>query len=61
MTPRIDVVIVTHRSRQEIEACLDSVLAVVPPSAVTVVDNASEDGTVDWIRGRHPAIDVIEA
>lgn len=50
---RLSVCIVTHRSRREIEACLRSIdRQTVPPREVVVVDNASDDGTLELLDGR---------
>src|SRR5436309_1438703 len=54
-----DVAIVTYHSRGEIERCLESILAQAPPDSVTVVDNASTDGTPDLIAQRFPQVRVI--
>jgi len=57
---RIDlsVVIVTYNSRSFIERCLESVETTVVDHRVeiVVVDNASIDGTADFVRRRHPEV-----
>ena len=62
MTPtRIDIVIVTHNTHEDVLRCLAS-LAVAgarPDGAVFVVDNASTDGTVEAVRRAHPAVEVL--
>jgi len=56
------VSIVTFDSAATIEACLRSVLAEHdPPRRVTVVDNASGDGTVERVRSGFPEVELIEA
>ena len=52
----LSVVVVTYRSRTHVAACLDSVQRACAGLAAEtlVVDNASDDGTVDEVR-RHPA------
>jgi GT2 family glycosyltransferase len=50
----IAVVVVSHNTRDLLEACLRSLLDE-RPSAVVVVDNASTDGSVDAILG-HPDV-----
>ncbi|MGB8643941.1 MAG: glycosyltransferase family 2 protein [Anaerolineae bacterium] len=56
--PRLSVIIVTYNSRQEIDACLSSLLS--DPGArdaeIIVVDNASADGTVAHIAARWPQV-----
>jgi GT2 family glycosyltransferase len=71
--PRLSVVIVTYQSKDDIDACLGSLAAHPPftPLEVVVVDNASPDGTADyvrqhWVRQRSvrqhsPAVTVIDA
>lgn len=56
------VVIVTHNSGTEIEACLRSVVGHTTPhpTEVVVVDNASIDGTADLVRRRFPVVQVID-
>jgi N-acetylglucosaminyl-diphospho-decaprenol L-rhamnosyltransferase len=57
----LSVVVVTYRSRAHVVACLDSVdRARAGLDAETlVVDNASDDGTVDLVRAHSPAVRVI--
>lgn len=61
MTPRVSVVIVSFRSRAPLAECLESLQACARRVAlqVVVVDNASGDGTVEWLRESHPEIEVI--
>ncbi|MGH3301173.1 MAG: glycosyltransferase [Streptosporangiaceae bacterium] len=59
--PRVIAVIVTHNRR---ELLLESLAAVHaqrrPPDVVTVVDNASTDGTAAAVRARFPAVRLAE-
>jgi GT2 family glycosyltransferase len=57
------IVIVTYNSRQEIDACLQSLVGHTAPfpTAITVVDNQSSDGTAAHVRATWPAVAVIEA
>lgn len=58
---RLSIVIVSFNARVELEDCLQS-LAVAPPVApheITVVDNASSDGSADMVRRRWPEVRVI--
>ena len=57
------IIIVTYNSRQEIDACLESLVGhTVPfPTTITVVDNKSADGTAARVRERWPSVTVIDA
>ena len=60
MMPDVSVVIVTWNGRQYLEACLAAVAAQQGVSAeVVLVDNASTDGTVDYVREHFPAVRVV--
>lgn len=60
MSVRMSVVVVTYHSRAVLPACLDSLAAGPQRHEVIVVDNHSEDGTVEWLRARRPEVRVIE-
>lgn len=47
---QVAAVVVTYNSQAEIGACLDALTPLV--SEIVVIDNASEDGTVDRVRTR---------
>jgi GT2 family glycosyltransferase len=52
--------ICTYRSGEEVEAALRSCLTSgLDPSQVTVVDNASGDGTADLVQQRFPEVNLI--
>ncbi len=59
--PGLDVVIVAFRSRELLGRCLDSLLSWPPADGlnVTVVDNASGDGTVEMVREHYPDVTVL--
>ena len=61
MTADVHVIIVSFNTRAELEACLSSLFAA--PAAcvagITVVDNASSDGSPDMVRSRWPAVEVV--
>src|SRR4051795_93431 len=62
MTPALDVVIVSYRCRELLRVCLDSLLGEGHPSgalAVTVVDNASGDGTAELVDDAYPAVRLV--
>ena len=62
MTPRLSVVIVSFHSRDSLSCCLESIArdAGAVPCEVIVVDNASRDGTVEWLAAAHPRVRAIE-
>ena len=56
----VTIVVVGHSVRGELAECLDSVAAhAVVDHEVVVVDNASTDGTVEWLREAHPQVRVV--
>jgi len=63
--PHVSIVIVTWNGRGLLERFLPSVLATDyadgdgPRFEVVVADNASADGTADWLAEAHPAVRVI--
>lgn len=61
--PRLAIVIVTFNSAGDVSACLDSIPAAARETShdVTVVDNASADGTAALVRSRWPQVRVIDA
>ena len=60
MRPRLSVVIVTFHSQDALAECLASLDAVTLPHERIVVDNASGDGIVEWLRAHRPEVCVIE-
>src|SRR6185436_15540595 len=57
------IIIVTYNSAQEIDACLQSLVGHTGPfpTTITVVDNASKDGTASRVRQKWPSVEVIDA
>ncbi len=59
--PAVTVIVVTHDSRADVEACLEALAAQRGPRFETiVVDNGSRDGTPAFVRQRFPGVHVIE-
>jgi GT2 family glycosyltransferase len=59
--PDVTIVIIGHSVKDELEAALRSISehAGVPVETI-YVDNASNDGTRDWLRSAHPEVQLIE-
>ncbi|MDP6518820.1 MAG: glycosyltransferase family 2 protein [Planctomycetota bacterium] len=56
----ICVVVINHNGRDHLSHCLDSVLALEGPvERVLVVDNASDDGSLELIAQRYPGVEVL--
>lgn len=57
------IIIVTFNAMEEIDACLESLVGHTEPfpTTITVVDNASHDGTAAHIRQRWPSVQVIDS
>ena len=52
------VVVVSYETREVLEPCLSSVAAARPSEAI-VIDNGSEDGSVEMVRSRFPEMRLI--
>ena len=59
----LDIIIVSYNTRALLEDCLRSLHDRAPQVAheITVVDNASGDGSVEAVRSRWPRVRVVEA
>lgn len=57
----LSIVIVSCNTREDLEACLQSLANAPPrvPHDVVVVDNASTDGSADAVRARFPSVQVL--
>src|SRR5688500_710954 len=53
----ISAILVTYNSRGFVGRCLDSFQTRVPE--IVVVDNASSDGTADFVQEQYPAVKLI--
>jgi O-antigen biosynthesis protein len=59
--PALSIVIPSHNGRHFLEACLQSVFLHRPPrTEVIVVDDASQDGTAQWLRATYREIRLME-
>jgi len=60
-SPAVTVVVVAHSERPDLERCLASIERHAEMETQTIlVDNASTDDTVEWVRSHHPAVEVVE-
>jgi hypothetical protein len=59
----LSVAIVSYNAREELEACLSSVVAETEDGTpeIIVADNASTDGSVAMMQDRFPGVDVLES
>lgn len=54
------VVIVTFNGRERLARALESLACQTAPAGqLIVVDNASADGTVEWLRAEHPGVELV--
>lgn len=58
IAPEVTVIIVTYNSAEQIEACLTSAIHEAEDfnQEITVVDNDSQDGTVEIIKSKFPTV-----
>jgi GT2 family glycosyltransferase len=58
--PRVSVIVPNWNGRRWLDGCLEAVCAqTVPVHEVIVVDNGSEDDSLEYLRSRHSAVRVI--
>jgi len=58
------VLLLSWDGREHLETCLDAIARVHAPGVPLdcwVLDNGSRDGTVDWLRTRHPDVRVVSS
>lgn len=58
---KVFVIIVTYKGKQWYDRCFGSLRLSTMPVQTIVVDNASNDGTVEYIRENYPEIHLIES
>ena len=60
--PKVEVLVLAYKSKDYISPCLQSLLDQDwPDLEITVLDNASGDGTADFVRQHFPSIEVLES
>jgi GT2 family glycosyltransferase len=57
--PAITAVVVNWNGRRFLPGCLQSLFASSLPVEVLIVDNASDDGSVEYLRGEHPELPLL--
>lgn len=58
--PPVSVIILNYNGKEYLAGCLDSILAQEYPTfEVIVVDNASRDGSVEFLREKYPKVPLI--
>ena len=59
--PSVGIVVLNHNGKALTEICLQSLLASpYPHKTIFVVDNASTDGSVEYLRSHFPQVTIIE-
>ena len=59
--PEVTIVVVAHSVRGELERCFASIDAHAGvPVRTILVDNASTDGTREWVRAAYPHVELVE-
>lgn len=57
----ISIIIVNLNGREYLRVCLESLSSILPKNyEIILVDNASSDGSVDFIRKNYPKVKIIE-
>lgn len=61
MDASVSVVVINWNGRRHLERCLPSLVnQATPPCEIIVVDNGSNDGSVEWLRASYPWVRLIE-
>jgi GT2 family glycosyltransferase len=60
MGNRVIAVVISWNLRDDVLNCIESLISQKAIGKIVLVDNASSDGTVQAVRTRFPAVDVIE-
>src|SRR5512144_2431508 len=59
--PTVALIVVNWNGRRLLDTCLRSLLAVdYPAASVILVDNASSDGSADYVGEHYPGVQVIQ-
>jgi N-acetylglucosaminyl-diphospho-decaprenol L-rhamnosyltransferase len=59
--PEVTIVVIAHAERDDLGRCFGSIREHAELATQTVlVDNASTDDTVSWVRANHPEVEIVE-
>jgi len=59
-TPNVAVIVPNWNGKDDLPACLDSLLAQSIPVEIIVVENGSTDGSVEFIEEKYPSITLLK-
>lgn len=58
--PLVSIVVINYNGKQHLKVCLDSLLRTDYPNfEIILVDNASTDGSVEWVTKNYPQIRIV--
>src|SRR5687767_10427081 len=58
--PSVTVLVLNYNGERHLRECLPSLEALDYPGVrITVVDNGSHDGSLEYVRRHHPGVDVL--
>ena len=61
ITPEVTIVVVAHSVQDELARCFASIRDhAAMPTQVVLVDNASTDGSAEWVKDAHPEVELVE-
>jgi hypothetical protein len=59
--PEVTIMVLNYNGKEHIDRCLDSIFKMdYPQFNVVVIDNASNDGSVDFVKERYPQVKTLE-
>lgn len=59
--PRVSIVVLNYNGKKYLENCLSSIIKQNgPPYEIIVVDNASSDGSAEYVRSTFPSVRLVE-
>ena len=57
---RVEIIVLNYNGRQFLDACLAAVEAQsYRDFSLTLIDNGSTDGSLEWLRRKYPALSVV--